>query len=134
MNWTGSNYDVLKNMLDYIYHGSIKVFKRDLEAFVATSKYMDISTDLQDLDKQIIDQMIDEVPAEILWNGWGEDFVEGFQQLYMDKEHFDVTLKIDDKELKAHRHVLSACSKYFENIFNCDGLNMNSPLQGKQIT
>lgn len=129
-DWQGGSYNTVKDMLDYIYNGSVEIHKRDLEAFVATSQFLDISTNLQDLNLPLIMKGMNDIkPAEIVWNSWGEDFVDGFQFLYAKERHFDVTLQIDGKELKAHRHVLSACSGYFEPMFNW--AEVNTPLIGR---
>lgn len=131
--WQGGNYEATKGILNYIYNGSVEVYKRDLETFVDASQFLDISTNLQDLNlTDIMSGMNDIIPAEIIWNNWGEDFVSGFQSLYAEKKHFDVTLQINGRELKAHRHVLSACSKYFEPIFSCVGIE--NPITGKTFS
>ena len=52
------------------------------------------------------------------WNDFQENISKCFQGLRMEKELTDVTLVTDDeKQLKAHRVILSSCSNFFKNIF-----------------
>ncbi len=41
-----------------------------------------------------------------------------FKSLFMNKEGSDVTLKVQDQEIPAHKEVLIKRSKYFAGLFN----------------
>lgn len=44
-------------------------------------------------------------------------FANGFARMFNEENQFDVTISVEGKELKAHRHILSFISKEFENQF-----------------
>ena len=53
------------------------------------------------------------------WNEFQENVSKSFSQLRQQSGLFDVTLvSSDQKQVSAHRLVLSACSEFFKNIFN----------------
>ena len=53
------------------------------------------------------------------WNEFQENVSKSFSQLRQQSGLFDVTLvSSDQKQVSAHRLVLSACSDFFKNIFN----------------
>ena len=52
------------------------------------------------------------------WNDFQQNVSKTFSQLRQQTELFDVTLvSSDQKQVSAHRLVLSACSEFFKNIF-----------------
>ena len=53
------------------------------------------------------------------WNDFQENVTKSFSQMRQQSGLFDVTLvSSDQKQVSAHRLVLSACSDFFKNIFN----------------
>ena len=50
------------------------------------------------------------------WNDFEGNVSQGLRDLRNDKEFFDVTLACDDKQIEAHKVILSACSAFFRNI------------------
>ena len=55
--------------------------------------------------------------VSITWNGFFENTTESFGILRKEKDFFDVTLVSDDeKQISAHKLVLSACSGFFKSI------------------
>lgn len=126
VQWDGGAYEFAKYMLQYIYDGSVKIRKTDLNGFVAAAKFMDLKTDLQDLNLPAIMEGRGDY-VDIMYNGWGEEITKGFQKLYAEQKFFDMTIQIDGKELKAHRHALSACSSFFEAM--CSVTNVHQTLE-----
>lgn len=52
------------------------------------------------------------------WNNFENNVIKSFSTLRTEKDFFDVTLVSDDeKQLEAHKLVLSACSPFFKNMF-----------------
>merc|ERR1719186_2111495 len=52
------------------------------------------------------------------WDEFETNIRESFRELREEKKHFDVTLACeDDHQIKAHKIILSAGSKFFGNIF-----------------
>ena len=52
------------------------------------------------------------------WNDFQQNVSKTFSQLRQQTELFDVTLvSSDQKQVSAHRLILSACSEFFKNIF-----------------
>lgn len=52
------------------------------------------------------------------WNNYQTNLTTVFTQLLQDEQFVDVTLSCDGYAVKAHKMVLSACSPYFQSIFN----------------
>ena len=53
------------------------------------------------------------------WNKFQQHTSLTFRDLRLDKDHFDVTLACDDnKDISAHKIILSACSPYFRNLLS----------------
>ena len=50
------------------------------------------------------------------WNDFESNISTSFQDLYDNKNFFDVTLACDDDQIQAHKVILSACSSFFRNI------------------
>uniref|UniRef100_A0A6A7G0H3 Protein bric-a-brac 1-like n=2 Tax=Hirondellea gigas TaxID=1518452 RepID=A0A6A7G0H3_9CRUS len=50
------------------------------------------------------------------WNNYQSNLLQVFEQLLKSESFVDVTLSCDDRSIKAHRMVLSACSPYFQSI------------------
>eukprot|EP00092_Neocalanus_flemingeri_P018881 GFUD01020449.1.p1 GENE.GFUD01020449.1~~GFUD01020449.1.p1 ORF type:complete len:280 (-),score=66.78 GFUD01020449.1:72-911(-) len=50
------------------------------------------------------------------WNNFENNISIGFRELRDDKDFFDVTLACDDKQLQAHKVILSACSPFFRSV------------------
>jgi len=46
-----------------------------------------------------------------------------FKSLFMNNEGSDITLKVQDKEIPAHKEVLIKRSKYFAGLFNSNQVN-----------
>ena len=54
----------------------------------------------------------------LTWNDFQSNIVKSFSRLRNEDSFYDVTLVSDDqKEVSAHKLVLSTCSEYFKNIF-----------------
>ena len=51
------------------------------------------------------------------WNGFGSHLSEAFRDIREDKDLFDVTLACEDKQVEAHKLILSAGSTYFRSLF-----------------
>ena len=61
---------------------------------------------------------------QLAWNEFNSATSSTFQDLYTDQEFTDVTLATeDDKQLKAHKVILSSCSSFFRKIL------LNNPHQ-----
>lgn len=52
----------------------------------------------------------------ILWNDFESNMSSAFQELREDNVFFDVTLACEDKQVQAHKVILSACSSFFCNL------------------
>ena len=53
------------------------------------------------------------------WNDFHQNITKTFSNLRSEEDFFDVTLVSDDnRQLSAHKVVLSSCSEYFKNILN----------------
>jgi BTB/POZ domain len=52
------------------------------------------------------------------WNNHQSHILESFEALLQQKSLVDVTLVCSDRSLRAHKVVLSACSPFFERVFN----------------
>ena len=60
------------------------------------------------------------------WNDFQANVSNSFTKLRDDSSLFDVTLvSSDQKQVPAHRLVLSACSEFFKNIFENNSKNNN---------
>ena len=54
----------------------------------------------------------------LTWHSYSNHLREAMQDLMISSDFADVTLVTDDKQqIKAHRNILSACSPFFQNIF-----------------
>jgi len=51
------------------------------------------------------------------WPHFESNLTVAFQDLREESDLFDVTLACDDKQIEAHKVVLSACSGFFRNVF-----------------
>ena len=51
------------------------------------------------------------------WPHFESNLTVAFQELREESDLFDVTLACDDKQIEAHKVVLSACSGFFRNAF-----------------
>lgn len=51
------------------------------------------------------------------WNNHQPNFISVFSSLLSNQSLVDVTLAAEGKHLQAHKVVLSACSSYFQVIF-----------------
>lgn len=54
----------------------------------------------------------------LVWEDRCNVFAYGIEQLFKDEVQFDVTLQIEGQQLKAHRHILSFCSTFFQRKFD----------------
>lgn len=52
------------------------------------------------------------------WNNYQMNMVNVFDQIFHDEKYVDVTLVCEGTFIKAHKIVLSACSPYFQQIFD----------------
>ena len=51
------------------------------------------------------------------WNDFQTNVTKSFSKLRKEEDFYDVTLVSDDqKQISAHKLVLSSCSEYFKNI------------------
>jgi len=50
------------------------------------------------------------------WNDFENNINSAFKELREQKDFFDVTLACDDKQIEAHKVILSACSPFFKTI------------------
>ena len=50
------------------------------------------------------------------WNDFENNISSSLRELREDKDFFDVTLACDDKQLQAHKVILSACSPFFRSV------------------
>ena len=51
------------------------------------------------------------------WNDFERNISQAFKQLREDADFFDVTLACEDREVEAHKVILSACSPFFRALF-----------------
>lgn len=52
------------------------------------------------------------------WNNYQSNMVNVLDQIFHDEKYVDVTLVCENTFIKAHKIVLSACSPYFQHIFD----------------
>lgn len=52
------------------------------------------------------------------WNNYQSNLTAIFEQLFQNEQFVDVTLCCEGSSIKAHKMVLSACSPYFQSLFN----------------
>ena len=57
------------------------------------------------------------------WNGFGSHLSEALKDIREDKDLFDVTLACEDKQIEAHKLILSACSTFFRSLFKLNPHN-----------
>ena len=57
------------------------------------------------------------------WNGFGSHLSEAFKDIREDKDLLDVTLACEDRQIEAHKLILSACSTYFRSLFKLNPHN-----------
>ena len=57
------------------------------------------------------------------WNGFGSHLSEAFKDIREDKDLFDVTLACEDRQISAHKLILSACSTFFRSLFKSNPHN-----------
>merc|ERR1712227_370025 len=57
------------------------------------------------------------------WNDFSRNIIGSFTDLRDEENLFDCTLSCGDKQIQAHRLILSACSGYFKNIFKLNPHN-----------
>jgi len=50
------------------------------------------------------------------WSEFEASISDGFRELREKKDFFDVTLACEDKQVQAHRVIISACSPFFNNV------------------
>jgi len=50
------------------------------------------------------------------WNDFENNISHSFRELRDDKDFFDVTLACEDRQVEAHKVILSACSPYFRTV------------------
>lgn len=55
--------------------------------------------------------------ASLKWLEFSDHILNIQKNIFLSETHFDVILKVDKKELKSHRCILSAASTFFETIF-----------------
>lgn len=55
--------------------------------------------------------------ASLKWIEFSNHILNIQKNIFLSETHFDVILKVDKKELKSHRCILSAASTFFETIF-----------------
>ena len=61
--------------------------------------------------------MMDEPLLDLHWNDYEENATSFFKACYKDQDFTDVILTTaDDKQIKAHKIILSSCSQFFKNI------------------
>lgn len=68
-----------------------------------------------------IDQAIDANSSQafcLRWNNYQSNLTAIFEQLFHNEQFVDVTLCCEGSSIKAHKMVLSACSPYFQSLFN----------------
>ena len=54
---------------------------------------------------------------ELRWNDHGTNAPNTFKELWGDQDFADVTLATaDDRQIKAHKVIISSCSPFFRNI------------------
>lgn len=58
-------------------------------------------------------------------------FANGLARLFNNEKQCDLTIVVDGKELKAHRHILSFVSKELKKHF--DELQDFGPIEGKKL-
>ena len=72
-------------------------------------------TEYNDIDEVYLKTEMEEISLK--WNECGDNTIRTFGQLRKNEAFQDVTLVTDDKkQISAHKVVLSACSRYFDNI------------------
>jgi len=50
------------------------------------------------------------------WNDFERNISEAFREIRDDKDFFDVTLVCEEKQIQAHKIILSACSPFFKKV------------------
>lgn len=53
----------------------------------------------------------------LVWNSFPRNLSSGLYTLLTDEQLVDVTLAVEGKILRAHKLILSVCSKYFRELF-----------------
>lgn len=128
----GVSFKAVQSILEFIYGGEVRVTKDDMASFLKTVEILKIKL-LQGLEKEVWKGIHPTHPTEFDNNGRGDLLAAKFQELYKSGEHFDVTLQVQGKdeikELKAHRIVLSVCSKYLQMLLN--PVTANEQVTGK---
>lgn len=65
-----------------------------------------------------MDTLLQDPEFKVFWKDRCNVWAYGFEELFEKGLQFDVTLQIGDKQLKAHRHILSFYSEYFHHKFD----------------
>ena len=68
------------------------------------------------------------------WNDFQSNMVTSFKHLRSEKNFLDVTLACEGQTCKAHKMVLSACSPYFQKMFEIRPTNTRWSLSTACIT
>ena len=63
-----------------------------------------------------INEMEGDETLYLKWNQFGENLKQSFTELRNKSYFFDVTLACEDKEIKVHKLILSACSPLFRRL------------------
>ena len=76
---------------------------------------------------------MNDITLNLHWENFETNAANTFRQMWNDQDLTDVTLAtVDDQQIRAHKLILSSCSKFFKNIF-VKNPNMNPPLYLKDI-
>ena len=60
----------------------------------------------------------------IKWTNYQSNIVNSVGKLKNESEFVDVSLVCEEKTIKAHKVILSACSDYFKQVFKVRGQNV----------